>query len=100
MSGLRKVTYTDTEGRLKVSMLPDKALDIEAPNGVPVGPPNLGELGLPKEIEVRLNNELFARGIITAQDAVKRRPEVLGALMAALKVDAGHIVDVYIGRNK
>jgi hypothetical protein len=100
MSGLRKVAYTDTEGRLKVSLLPDKALDIEAPNGVPVGPPSLEELNLPKEIEVRLNNELYNRGIITAQDAVKRRPDVLGALMAALKVDAGQIVDVYIGRNK
>lgn len=100
MSGLRRVAYTDSEGRLKISLLPDKALDIEAPNGVPVGPPNLEELKLPRDIEVRLNNELYNRGIITAQDAVKRRPEVLGALMAALKVDAGQIVDVYIGRDK
>jgi hypothetical protein len=85
---------------MKISLLPEKALDTEAPNGVPVGPPNLEVLDLPKEIEIRLNNELYNRGIITAQDAVKRRPEILGALMAALKVDAGQIVDVYIGRDK
>lgn len=100
MPELRRVSYEDVEGRLKVSLLPSKALDIEAPNGIPVGPPNLEDLGLPKDIEIRLNNELFHRGILTAQDAIKRRSEVQNALMASLKVDAGKIVDIYIGTGR
>ena len=99
MSELRRVSYEDSEGRLKVSLLPAKALDIEAPNGIPVGPPNLEKLGLPRDIEIRLNNELFHRNIFTAQDATKHRSEVIAALMASLKVDAGKVVDAYIGKE-
>lgn len=82
-----------------MAMLPPSALDLEAANGIPVGPPNLEDLNLPLEIEVKLNNELFARGILTAADAIKKRPEVVAALMAALKVDAGRIIDIYVGKG-
>jgi hypothetical protein len=99
MPNLRRVEYKDQDGRLKVTMLPPEALDLEAANGIPVGPPKLEELGLPLELEINLNNELFYRGILTASDAIKRRPEVVAALMAALKVDAGRIVDIYIGKG-
>lgn len=98
-SGLRKVTYTDSEGRKRVSLLPANAGDEEAENGIPVGPPRLDTLELPLEIEVRLNNELFHRGILTGSDALRRRAEVVAALQSALKVDAGRIVDLYIGSN-
>lgn len=96
---LRKVTLTDQDGRLKIVLLPMRALDEEASRGIPLGPPILEELGLPLETEVRLNNELFHRGIITAADAQRRRPEVIAALQAALKVDAGRIVELYLGRD-
>lgn len=78
-------------------LLPEDAEDTQASMGVPVGPPNLSELGLPLEMEVRLNNELAARGIFTSEDARKRRSEIVAAIQAAIKVDAGRIVDIYTG---
>lgn len=96
---LRRVTYTDSDGRHKVVLLPAKAIDAEAERGIPLGPPVLEELGLPLETEVRLNNELYHRGIITAKDAQRSRAEIVAALQAALKVDAGRVVELYFGRN-
>lgn len=100
MPVLRKVTHTDELGRKAVVMLPEQAPDSEAEKGVLVGPPRLDDLGLPVETEVRLNNELFGRGILTAADAVKNSSEVVAALQAALKVDAGKVIGIYIGKEK
>jgi hypothetical protein len=97
MPELRKVTYTDPDGRNKVVLLPNEADDSQAPYGVPVGPPKLDDLDLPLDIEVRLNNELHAREIFSPLDAIKKRSEVVAALQAALKVDANRIVDIYTG---
>lgn len=96
---MRRVSYTDHEGRLRVSMIPEEALDIEAEVGVPIGPPDLSGLKLPLEIEVRLNNELYHRGILDARDALRNRQEIVYALQAALKVDAERIFGMYLGRN-
>jgi hypothetical protein len=99
MPSMRKVEYKDHDGRYKVVLLPEDALDHEASKGILVGPPVLMDLNLPKETEIRLNNELFIRGIITKDDATRHRQEVVAALQAALKVDAGKVIDVYTGRG-
>lgn len=94
---LERITYTDEEGRKKVVLLPNDSLEADPSMGVPVGPPTLENLNLPKEIEVRLNNELFNRNILTAQDALKHRGEILYAVQAALKIDANSVLDMYLG---
>lgn len=98
--GLKQVSYTDEEGRIKAVMLPESSSEDEAQlRGIPIGPPSLEELGLPKEIEVALNNELFHRGILTPRDALKRRPEIMSALQAALRLDSEKVFVAYVGRD-
>lgn len=76
-------------------IVPDEASENTWQYGVLVGPPDLSELGLPEDIEVRLNNELFNRGLITKRDLRRRGAEVVAALQAALKVDAQRIIELY-----
>lgn len=63
--------------------------------GVIVGPPDLSILGLPYDIEVRLHNELYVRGLIKYVDVRRDMRSVTGALMAALKVDTQLIAQAY-----
>ena len=96
-NGLRSVTYVDPEGRRWARLLPPQARDSDAEWGVPNGPPSLKALDLPAEVEVRLHNELHARGILTERDARRRFAEISAALMAALRFDAGRVYDIYRG---
>lgn len=96
---LERVTYTDEKGRKKYVLLPEGASKEEAEIGVPVGPPSLEELNLPEEIEVRLNNELYNRNIVTLSDALKDRAGIVSALQAVFKIDAGRIIDVFLGKD-
>lgn len=95
---MKQVTYTDKDGRRYERLIPDDAPLSHAKMGVPLGPPCLDALGLSSEIQTRLHNQLHARGILTARDAEQRLNEVSAALMAALKVDAVHILDIYADR--
>lgn len=70
---------------------------MHAEQGVPLGPPPLAELNLPPEVEVRLHNQLFERGLYTSQDVRRRLPDVRAALMAALSVDVARILAVFEG---
>lgn len=96
---LKKVIYKDQEGRHKVVLLPEEESEENAAIGVPVGPPDLSELGLPSDMEIRLNNELFYRGILTPQDALKKRAEVSAAIQSVLKLDTERIVVIYAGKD-
>jgi hypothetical protein len=96
---LKSVSYTDVDGRKKMVLLPEGASEKDADRGIPVGPPSLAELNLPTEIEVRLNNELFVRGIILPVDALRKRGEIVNAIQAAFKVDANSVVAAYLGRD-
>lgn len=96
---LKKVSYTDPEGRLKLVLLPDSESEENAEIGVPVGPPDLSELDLPTELEIKLNNELFNRGILTAQDALRRRSEISAAIQYVLKLDTERIINIYAGAD-
>lgn len=94
---MKFVTYKDTMGRLFKVSLPDDAPDSDAMFGIVVGPPELDALGLPPDIEVRLNNQLFTRGIFTPLDAKRRREDITNALIAALKVDTNRLIELYLG---
>lgn len=96
---LQRFTYTDEKGRKKYVLLPEGASEDEVTMGVPVGPPSLEDLNLPEEIEVRLNNELYHRNIVTLADALKNRAGIVSALQATFKVDAGSIVNVFLGKD-
>lgn len=76
-------------------LLPDDADATDAPLGVPIGPPPLDDLGLPEDTAVRLHNELYARGVLTIDDARRHRADLVAALMAALRVDAETIYNIY-----
>lgn len=59
------------------------------------GPPPLDSLKLPRTLMVRLHNELFVRGLVTAEDVRRRPAEVVAALQAAYRVDASAIYNLY-----
>ncbi len=94
---LRTVEYEDPEGRRWLRGLPDGVPDTQAVIGVPYGPPPLTDLGLPLDIEVRLHNQLYARGLFTERDARSKLPDIQSALAAALRVDVHEILKVYQG---
>lgn len=91
---LKRASWTDPEGRKKVVLIPEESDQAEM--GIPVGPPDLTKLGLPLELEVRLNNELVNRGIITDIDALRNRSEISLAIQSALKLDANRVLDMYL----
>lgn len=79
--------------------IPEGVPDSQASVGIPVGPPPLDGLGLPLEIEVRLHNQLFARGIFTERDARKRLDEIRSSLISALQSDVNRILAIYQGND-
>lgn len=91
----REIVYTDPYGRRFRVLIPAGAPDSEAEHGMILGPPILEDLGLPIEAEVRLHNQLEARGIIYRRDAERRPGEIVAALQAALKVDAQRVQALY-----
>lgn len=99
---LEIVTYEDPEGRKWRRYVPTGTPEADYKRGVPVvtpgagGQPDLTPLHLPIETEVRLHNELFHRGIFDAKIAKRKLADVQGALMAALRVDAGRIIELFM----
>lgn len=89
---LRQVEYTDADGRKSLRLIPRDAPDEDAAFGILVGPPPLTGLGLPLELEVRLSNELYARGLLTERDLRKRRQDGAAAMMAACRLDIDRII--------
>lgn len=89
------VTYVDGFDRKTVAEVPDGSPESQWKWGITVGPPDLSPLGLPEEVQTRLHNELYHRGIIRRGDARARRADVHAALMAALRVDSERIIQLY-----
>lgn len=92
---MKRGSYTDSKGRKFATWLPEDAADVDADMGIPLGPPNLEQLGLPEELEIRLHNQLFARGIFTHAQAEANKLNVQAAMQAVLKLDVLHIVEIY-----
>lgn len=97
---MRNVTYKDRKGRLFKVIMPDNAQDDHIEFGIFVGPPLLTALSLPRDVEVKLHNELYARGLFTKQDVIKRRNDVIGALQSALAIHVEKIVELYKEETK
>lgn len=89
------VTHVDDLERKTIVQVPEGTPENRYAQGIVVGPPDLSTLGLSEEVTTRLHNELFHRGIVRRGDARMRRPEVHAALVAALRVDVEHIVNLY-----
>lgn len=93
---MRDVSYVDRDGRNWATRIPDSAPDSDAPLGILIGPPSLQDLGLPKDLEIALHNQLFFRKIFTSGDVKKRRVDVIGAIRDAYKIDAEKIYVHYL----
>lgn len=91
----RRVNYTDADGRTRVVLVPDDAPSDHAKFGVEVGPPFISFPQLPKEVNVAIQNELHARGLITFEDVRTRLPEVRSAVIVALGPLVESIVELY-----
>lgn len=86
--------YTDSIGRkFEVEAPEDFDGDLKYANII--GPPLLENLQLPVQLEVRLHNELYARGILTKADARKRRNEIVSILQRVLAIDVDRIQEAF-----
>ena len=92
---MRQVDYIDTDGRHFKVIVTDSCLPELYSAGIPIGPPPLEARGLPLDLEVRLNNQLYNRGIFTQRDAAKRPRDLMAALQGALRLDIQRILEVY-----
>lgn len=92
---VRRVTFEDADGRMTVRLVPDDAPSSHARLGVIVGPPDLSLLNLPIDLEVRLNNELLNRGLLTKKDLKGRDVELRNALNTALRLDVQNLMACY-----
>ena len=91
---LIRVEYKDIDGRKYLVELPEEYKD--APEtGVVIGPPDLGEVELPIEYEVKLNNQLFDRKLFTLADVRRRPADIEAALKAIFRVDVLKIRSLY-----
>lgn len=69
--------------------------------GIPVGPPDVVDaLGIPEPLATRLHNQLHRRGLFTLADARRKQGGLLGALQAALKVDAQIMMQAFIDHEE
>lgn len=91
-TGLREITYTDADGRLWARQIPAGAPDSEAEFGIPLGPPSLEGLDLPKQVEVALHNQLFHRRLLSARDIRRNRNDAAAAVMAACRLDVDRLL--------
>lgn len=90
-----KTVPTKIDGRWYMVKVPDEEVEEYFSRGLIVGPPDLSSLNLPEDVEAKLHNELFVRGLITRKDAVKKRNDLFAALQAALSVDTEKVLRCY-----
>ncbi len=93
---MKKTTYKDNDGRNWWVYLPDNAPSNEANTGIPIGPPSLEDLEIPKSFEVALHNQLFNRKIFTSADIKRRRADVVSAIRSAYKTDSETLYAHYL----
>lgn len=87
--------YETPEGFLYAVSVPEDAPDENVKYGIRLGPPDLSSLGLEKEVERRLNNELYHRGLITWRDVKRRSSDVMAAWQATIQSDVAMILNCY-----
>lgn len=80
-------------GRNYYVLVPDR--ESNTARGIVTGPPDLSDLNLPTEVEARLHEELFVRGIKNKRIAMRKRQEVYAALQSAFAVNVDKVVECY-----
>lgn len=96
----RTEKYETAEGFLYAVLVPEDAPEENIKYGVRVGPPDLSSLGLPQEVERKLNNELYYRQILTLRDARRKSGDVMAAWQATLQADMAAIINCYAEGTK
>lgn len=98
---MREVTYQDSEGYKWRVELPESADDKDAARGIPLGPPDVRELGLEPALAKRLHDALVSMGLFTYNDVLKAggMKAILSAWQYALQVDASSIMNLYIPKR-
>lgn len=91
-----QVKLEDEDGRLFMVLIPEGDED-HPERGVVLGPPYLDDLDLPLDVEVKFNNQLFNRGLITKRDLRGHGAELTAALQAAFRVSANKVAALYEG---
>lgn len=89
------MTYVDSFGRKWATQIPDHAPESEAEFGIPLGPPPLDGLNLPEEIQTRLHNQLFERGLFNNVNVSRRRTDLQAAIQYAVQLHQQRLVDLY-----
>lgn len=94
---MREVEYRDDSGRLFRVIVPDDAPRENYKYGMIVGPPMdlVDSLDIPEPIATRFHNALYARGMFTYLDVVKRKQDLFGAWQSTLMVDTEKILEAY-----
>lgn len=92
---MKRVTYTDADGRKWVTLIPDDAPDSHASMGIIIGPPDLSSLEYPEPVAIRLHNALVDRDVLTWDDFRRNRQVVQGALKWALRADIQALEAIY-----
>lgn len=95
MGPLVERTYEDDTGRLWTMLIPQHETNVAL--GIPVGPPDTSELGLPEDVAVRLHNQLNQRRLFTFDDGRHKINEIEAALKAALRVDVMKVLNALQG---
>lgn len=92
--GLVRAVYEDDDGRRWTVLVPP-GREADASMGIVVGPPDLGALGLPAPVALRLHNELQGRGLLNSSDLRGKQPDIFAALQAAYRVDVAAVLNLY-----
>lgn len=92
---LIQVEHTDADGRKSIRRVPQDMPTTDYGLGILVGPPPLESTGLPERIQIKLNNELFNRRLITFQDVRRRPQDLFAALQATFKQDVQKLQQLY-----
>jgi hypothetical protein len=87
---MKLVNWTDKEGRMHRSAIPNSAEPSMAPHGVPYGPPELDQLDW-EALKLEINNALARHGLYTWDD-VQRDPNGVGI---ALSIFKRHLIVLY-----
>lgn len=88
---MRKVVWIDRRGWKKVSLVRDTDPDTAAPQGLPVGPPDLSEVDC-QEVLKEINNRLVDDGLLEIRDLSRQPNAITQAVRAAM---VGRIVNAY-----
>jgi len=88
---MRRVAWEDDRGYLRVALVRDADPDEAGPEGIPLEPPDLGEIDW-KDIERELHNALVQEGLFTWTDVLAAQ-EALGS--AACRIVRRRVAQLY-----